>query len=199
MPFLTPLLGGGLPTKMDYLQDALIHKSLLELSWQISTREMEESKLRPSSGKLRSSCGFVFSRALHQASRQPQKVLELDLSSKIRSNAKNCLEHFFVYQRVLQVEKKGYPYSNLSTGGPRRIQEDDHFLASRFWKDVSCWSQTCLVLQGTFQVIFLGKPAPDPLSLGLHNSGRFFKMPARFLPWQGVVPFAPCPLGFPEG
>ena len=60
-------------------------------------------KLRPSSGKLRSSCGFVFSRALHQASRQPQKVLELDLSRKKRSNAKNCLEHFFVYQRVLQV------------------------------------------------------------------------------------------------
>ena len=45
-------------------------------------------KLRPSSGKLRSSCGFVFSRALHQASRQPQKVLELDLSREKRSNAK---------------------------------------------------------------------------------------------------------------
>ena len=28
------------------------------------------------------SCGFVFCRALHQASRQPQKVLELDLSRK---------------------------------------------------------------------------------------------------------------------
>ena len=31
---------------------------------------------------MRSSCGFVFSRALHQAFRQPQKVLELDLSRK---------------------------------------------------------------------------------------------------------------------
>ena len=44
-------------------------------------------KLRPSSGKLRSSCGFVFSRALHQASRQLQKVLELDL---IRTKTLEC-------------------------------------------------------------------------------------------------------------
>ena len=81
------------------LQNPLIRKCLLELSWQISAREMVKSntckctdcgaelwlctlfgfapelrKIAPSSGKLRSSCGFVFSRALHQASRsrQPQ-------------------------------------------------------------------------------------------------------------------------------
>ena len=56
-----------------------------------------------------------------KTARQPQKVLELDLSRKKHSNAKNCPEHFLVYQRVLQVI---HPFTTKSFGSQALVESN---------------------------------------------------------------------------